>query len=62
MIDEKEKAKLVQDFIDLVKPMTSEERGEFISELIQINLKITIDECMSPGVLEAVKDNEKKVA
>ena len=61
MIDEKDKAKLVQDFIDLVKPMTSEERGEFISELIQINLKITIDECMSPGVLEAVKDNEKKV-
>lgn len=62
MVDEKIKNRLVQEYIDLVKPMTPEERGEFVSELIQINLKLTIDECMSPGVLEAVKDNEKKVA
>ena len=62
MVDEKAKTRLVQDFIDLVKPMTSEERGEFLAELFQINLKLAIDECLSPEVMGALKDNEKKVA
>lgn len=62
MVDKEAKTRLVQDFIDLVKPMTPEERGEFLAELVQINLKLAMDECMSPEAIEALKVNEKKVA
>lgn len=62
MVDKDLKKKVVQDFIDLVKPMTSEERGEFLAELVQINLKLAMDECISPEIKEALKVNEKKVA
>ena len=62
MVDEKLKSEVIKSFIELTKPMTPKERGEFVSELTMISLKLVMDEHLSPETNKVFKDMEKEVS
>ena len=52
----------IQQAIEILEPMSPKERGELIGELLQISLKMAMDESMSDNVKKVFKDKESKTA
>ncbi len=52
----------IQQAIEIFETMTPKERGQLVGELLQISLKMAMDEDMSDNVKKAFKEKESKTA
>lgn len=56
------KEELLQSALELMKTMTPEERGQLVSDMLQLSLNLTLSESLSAGVRNIIKEDEKKVS
>lgn len=54
------KEEFIQQAIELFETITPKERGQLVGELLQISLKMAMEEGMSDNVKKAFKDKESK--
>ena len=45
----------------IMKEMTSKERGQFVSDLMQISIQLTLGECCSSSVKEIIDKTKDEV-
>lgn len=61
MIDKELKKEVEEKLVELLKPMTSEERGKYLAEITQLTLHMSMLDNLPESMKQALRKNEEKV-
>ena len=56
------KDEFLKVYLEYVEPLTNEQRGELLADLLQVNLTLCLEESLGADVKDLFKDKRDKVA